>query len=135
MTVNSFISVTLEPLTIAVCVNHEASIATMLTVPGQLFSISILGQSQQDIAQACANKPDGEQRFKNPAWTQDKSQTPYLSEGLGTLFCQQSASYRHGTHSLIIGEVQMCQEHDQECMLNPLLYYNMAYARLRSETK
>src|ERR1051325_10238577 len=56
MTANSICSVSLEPLSVLVCVNREAITYGILDA-GQIFCVNVLADDQEALSRACA-RPD-----------------------------------------------------------------------------
>ena len=75
MTATSVTSLSLDPPSMLVCVNKDASIHKILS-EGSHFSINILSSSQRELAEVCSNSDEGESRFVNASW---KDQGSYIS--------------------------------------------------------
>ena len=67
MTATSVTSLSLDPPSMLVCVNKDASIHNILS-EGSHFSINILSSSQRELAEVCSNSDEGESRFVNESW-------------------------------------------------------------------
>ena len=67
MTATSVTSLSLDPPSMLVCVNKDASIHKILS-EGSHFSINILSSSQRELAEVCSNSDEGESRFVNESW-------------------------------------------------------------------
>ncbi len=75
MTASSVTSLTIDPPSVLVCVNNEASIHDAL-IPGADLCINILQKNQQEISNLCSSKQLESQRFENDFW--DSSHTPFI---------------------------------------------------------
>ena len=73
MTASSVTSLTLEPPSILVCVNHDASIHDHLLNDEAKFCVNLLKKNQQDIATLCSIKEKEDQRFEDKNWNLDRS--------------------------------------------------------------
>jgi flavin reductase (DIM6/NTAB) family NADH-FMN oxidoreductase RutF len=128
MTANSFTSVSLNPLLILVCVDHNARLLTFIKERLR-FGVNILKESQQSFSEHFANplpSPGAEEslgiRFH---WT--STGIPLLEDALGSLACNVVAEHLAGDHSIFIGEVESVELGEGQ----PLLYYHAQYRRLR----
>ena len=84
MTATSVTSLSLDPPSMLVCVNKDASIHKILS-EGSHFSINILSSSQRELAEVCSNSDEGESRFVNESW-KDQGSYIYNADALSTLF-------------------------------------------------
>jgi flavin reductase (DIM6/NTAB) family NADH-FMN oxidoreductase RutF len=128
MTVSAFNSLSLEPPTILVCLNKDASMIPMLEAAG-VFGVSILNEQQVEISQRFAGQvvlAEGETRFDGVPVHTAETGVPLLSEALAWLDCRVIAKYDAGTHYIIVGEVVATAQTDGE----PLVYYNRGYRQL-----
>ena len=127
MTANSFTSVSLEPLLVSVCVDHDARLLSFLKAQRR-FGVSILGVGQQELSQHFAKgeqTPEAEQRLGiRFVWTPDG--VPLLEEALAHLACNVVAEYPAGDHTIFIGEVESMDCREGE----PLLFHRGQYRRL-----
>ena len=127
MTANSFTSVSLDPLLVSVCVDHDARLLSFLKAQRR-FGVSILGVGQQELSQHFAKgeqTPEAEQRLGiRFVWTPDG--VPLLEEALAHLACNVVAEYPAGDHTIFIGEVESMDCREGE----PLLFHRGQYRRL-----
>ena len=129
MTANSFTSVSLDPLLILICVDHNARLLSFLEVQGR-FGVNILKDDQQFVSEHFA-KPwqDYEAserlgiRFR---WTD--LGIPLLQDSLAHLACNVVAKYPAGDHTLFLAEVETMDVGEG----NPLLYHMGKYRRLET---
>jgi flavin reductase (DIM6/NTAB) family NADH-FMN oxidoreductase RutF len=127
MTANSFTSVSLDPLLVLVCVDHEARLLSFLKSQRR-FGVSILREGQQALSEYFARPeqtPDADAsmgiRYK---WT--PSGIPLLDGTLAELACNVVGEHLAGDHTIFIGEVESMECHDGE----PLLFHRGQYRRL-----
>ena len=64
MTAISVTSLSVDPPSMLVCINKEASIHGIISVDSS-FCINTLSSEQKDIAEICSNSEEGEKRFQN----------------------------------------------------------------------
>lgn len=101
MTLNSFTSVSLNPLLVLVSLGHGSR--TLSAVRGaQRFAISVLGRGQQDTAIAFATR--GAQFGESYV---ERTRDGYLviREAVATMKCALESITRAGDHDLVVGRV------------------------------
>ena len=122
MTATSVASLSLEPPSMLVCINHEASIHQVLE-KGLGFCINVLTIGQQNVAEVCSNKEKEDQRFLEGNWSVLED-IPYNTDSQSNLFCQCVDVIEHNTHSVYIGEVTKVLNKN---ISEPLLYKDGIY--------
>jgi flavin reductase (NADH) len=117
ITVNSFISVSLDPALVLVSIAERAPILPELQV-GTRFTISALSQGQARVASMIADRvPDLARLF-------DDGDAPVVRDGLFTLVCTTSQTHEAGDHVLHVAFVdRVIIGRDAP----PLLYYGGNY--------
>lgn len=116
LTVNSFASVSLEPLLILWSIDKRVySYEEFLKV--DKFTVNILAADQGDICNLFASKV--EDRFAECEWYKSELHLPVLSNSLATLECKVFNKVEAGDHTIMIGEVL----HIQNATKEPLLYH------------
>lgn len=128
MTANSFTSVSLDPLLVLVCVDHNARLLSYLKVQRR-FGVNILRETQQTTSELFAKPLQEEGATKRLGikfrWTD--SGIPLLEDALAHLACNVVAEYPAGDHALFLGEVESMYT----CKGEPLLYHMGSYRRLQ----
>jgi len=127
MTANSFTSVSLDPLLILVCVDHDARLLSYLKSQRR-FGVSILREDQQSLSEYFAKTeqtPQEDARL-DVRYTWTSSGIPLLDNTLAQLACNVVAEHPAGDHTIFIGEVESMESHDGE----PLLFHRGQYRRL-----
>ena len=127
MTANSFTSVSLEPLLVLVCVDHEARLLSLLKSQRR-FGVSILREGQQALSEYFAKPeqtPEEDARL-GIRYTWTSGGVPLLDNTLAQLTCNVVAEHPAGDHTIFIGEVESMESHDGE----PLLFHRGQYRRL-----
>jgi flavin reductase (DIM6/NTAB) family NADH-FMN oxidoreductase RutF len=125
MTVNSFTSVSLEPLLVLFCCELDASIHAPLLRSGH-WAVSVLRTSQVDLSRHFARSVDagvdawiGVDAVSGPA-----SGDPVLPGSLAVMECRTVATYPAGDHTLLLGSVLRLEVGEAG---DPLLYYDSHY--------
>ena len=131
MTASAFNSVSLDPLSILVCLNRESRTYQDVCRRGR-FGVNILGQSAKPIAAHCA-KP-GEDKYLEAEWlesVESADQPPVLSDAMAYLDCEVISEMPAGTHSVVLAKVKAvgvgCAESE------PLVYFRGDFRELISE--
>jgi len=124
LTVNSFTSVSLDPLLVLVCLDNRLS-SLHAFKDSKRFGVSILSEAQEDLSMLFAKK-DSERPLS--IYFQGKSGVPLLKNCLATLECETVAMYPGGDHTIFLGQVQALDVFD--AATGPLLYFRGKYQRL-----
>lgn len=125
LTVNSFASVSLDPLLILWSIDKKSgSYQTFLEV--EKFAVNILADDQADVCSLFASKV--EDRFSQCKWEKSERQLPVLSDSLAQLECKTAKQIDAGDHVIFIGEV--IHIHNEE--KNPLLYHRRNFGAIPS---
>jgi flavin reductase len=129
MTANSFTSVSLDPLLILVCIDHNARLLSFLKEQGR-FGVSILKESQQAVSEHFAKPSQDPEATKSLGiqfrWT--TTGIPLIDDALAHLACNVAAQHPAGDHTLFLGEVESMDLNSGE----PLLYHRGSYRRLQT---
>lgn len=108
MTATSFTSMALDPPSVLVAVNREASIYVPLFRRGA-FAVNILLESDDAMAMSRRfgdSAVDSEERFRHGGWRPHPSGLPVLDEAQAWLVCRLQERLDVGTHTLVIGRVE-----------------------------
>jgi flavin reductase (DIM6/NTAB) family NADH-FMN oxidoreductase RutF len=129
MTANSFASVSLDPLLILICIDHNARLLSFLEEQRR-FGVSILNDSQQAVSEHFAKPLQDPEATKSLGikfrWT--STGIPLIEVALAHLACNVIARYPAGDHTLFLGQVESMDSNSGE----PLLYHRGQYRRLQS---
>lgn len=118
LTVNSFASVSVDPLLVLWSIGKESSnYKTFQEV--ERFTINILAHHQKEIAFLFANREQTEVRFQKCDWYQSEHQVPVLENVAAALQCKLYKRIDAGDHLVLIGEVIDITHED----VLPLLYH------------
>ena len=121
MTVSSVTSLSIDPPSILVCVNKEASIHDILR-NGSDLCINILTNDQRDISNLCSSKDLESSRFANDFW--DQAGFPYLKNAQANIFCKIDELISYHSHSIVIARVESAISSDS---FNTLMYADGGY--------
>ena len=103
MTVNSLVSVSLEPTLICWSLQNDASQFAEYAEAPQ-FAISILSDTQQALASRYAAR--GYSTLDMADFTMTERSLPVVKNALATIECRHWAAYPAGDHTMILGEAQ-----------------------------
>lgn len=129
MTLNSFTSVSLDPLLVLVCIERDALMHKVLEESGS-FAISVLGGDQEPLARyfADSSRPPGATQFANLGFrTGAATNAPLLDDALGWLECEVERTYDGGDHSIFLARVLTVE---RGRVREPLLYFGGTYRTL-----
>jgi len=122
MTATSVVSLSLEPPSMLICINNEASIQSILE-KGKKISINILSIEQKDLSDLCSDKAKEKLRFDGEHWDYHED-IPYSPKSVSNLFCECVDSYKYETHRIYLCKVLSLINNDSR---DPLLYHNGSY--------
>jgi flavin reductase (DIM6/NTAB) family NADH-FMN oxidoreductase RutF len=123
MTISAFASVSLSPPLILACVDHAASIFTML-MGAEWIGVSVLAEDQEAHSRRFAD-PDAD-RFDDLEIHRGKHGNALLIGAAAHLECRIVARHEAGDHTVFIASVEDAATHSGR----PLLYYRGGYAQL-----
>jgi flavin reductase (DIM6/NTAB) family NADH-FMN oxidoreductase RutF len=103
LTVDSFVSLSLDPPLVGVSVNRHAAMHELLREAGG-FSLSLLAAAQGDVAQHFARGVPPIAHWHGIETREGAA--PLIEGALGWLECRLSAEYETGDHTLFVGEVE-----------------------------
>lgn len=121
MTATAITSVSMEPPSLLVCVNRDASIHDPLWESGR-FCINLLSQGQDEYCHVFSGREQGEARFDSGNWACSGG-IPYLVDAQANLFCRVDKRIAYGTHTIFIGLVDHAHFNEET---RPLLYLDGA---------
>src|ERR1700759_2161628 len=106
MTVTSVSSLSVDPPTLIVSVNREASSWPVLKRHG-FFGINILAADQLEIAERFTGKAGlkGAERFAGAQWTARVSGVPLLVGALAAIDCAVEETIERHSHAIVIGRI------------------------------
>jgi len=129
LTVNSFTSVSLEPLLVLICIDHSAQGYSQFSV-GRYFGVNILTEAQEELSRRFADRQITD-RFENLPYVEGKTGVPLLPNSLAWLECRITEAYPGGDHTIFIGVVEEASFDKGD----PLIFYRGRYAQLKGRDK
>lgn len=107
MTVTSVISLSIDPPTLLVSINRDASSFPLIRRHGA-FGVNILAADQLDVAERFAGKGGlkGAERFASARWVTAVSGVPLLVGALSAVDCELEEIVERHSHGIIIGRVR-----------------------------
>lgn len=125
MTVTAVIPVSMDPPSIAVCLNQQTFLHEILISSAE-FVVNVLSHQQQHLSDAFSGQIEPRERFRLATWNRDETGVLKLVDAHANIVCQRVAAVPYGTHTLFIGRVlssSLGQSTDA------LLYKNATYCR------
>ena len=122
LTVNSFTSVSLNPILVLVCLDNNLS-GLQTFRDSRHFGISMLSEHQEEISRMFAKK-DSER--PSTIYFEGKLGVPLLKNSLAILECETVEVYAGGDHQIFLGEVRNAEVLQPD---HPLLYFRGKYER------
>ena len=123
LTVNSFTSVSLDPLLVLVCFDKKLS-SLQAFEDSKWFGVSMLSKRQEDLSRLFA-KRDSERPVT--LYFQGRLGMPLLKNSLAVMECKTLDIYPGGDHLIFLGEVKNAEVLQVE---EPLLYFRGNYRTL-----
>jgi len=121
ITVNAFMSVSLDPPLVVISIDNQAR-AHQLLLSSSHYGVSVLNERQVHESDRFAGRPAaGRARFVTVHGF------PLLPEALAHLICRITERYAVGDHTLYVGQVEYLAWQDDR----PLLYFAGEYAQLK----
>lgn len=126
LTVNSFASVSLDPLLILWSIDNRVSTYESFLKTDK-FTVNILASDQSDLCTLFASRVDD--RFSQCDWKESELNLPILSDALAVLQCRTYQKVQAGDHTIMIGEVIDIHNEKKE----PLLYHRRKFGPIPEE--
>ncbi|MBR0792180.1 flavin reductase family protein [Bradyrhizobium manausense] len=107
MTVTSVTSLSVDPPTLLVSINRDASSFPLIRRYGA-FGVNILAADQLDVAERFAGKDGlkGAERFAGAQWVTAVSGVPLLVGALSAVDCEVEDIVERHSHGIVIGRVR-----------------------------
>jgi flavin reductase (DIM6/NTAB) family NADH-FMN oxidoreductase RutF len=120
LTVNSFASVSLDPLMVLWSIDHKVSTIKTFTEQGK-FAVHILAGDQQELCKTFASKKVD--RFSTCKWDFSEDELPIIEGAFAVLECKTFKTVEAGDHTILIGEVTNIQIDEKD----PMLYHRRQF--------
>ncbi|MEQ8411650.1 MAG: flavin reductase family protein [Erythrobacter sp.] len=127
MTVNSFVSVSLEPMLVCWSLQNSSS-QFEGWVGAERFAISILAESQQAVARRYAARASSGLVVSD--FETSASGLPVVKGALGRIECRRWATYPAGDHTMILGEVTAMDAPEASDTAVPLGFFRGRFCRI-----
>lgn len=124
-TASSFVSVSLEPPLILVCLGKGASTHPAFRTAGT-FMVNVLAEGQEEVARRFA--ASGVDRFATSGMTACEMGLPGLSDAVARVACSMHRIVDAGDHSILIGQVESAHVGNRP----PLIYADRMFSRVES---
>jgi flavin reductase (DIM6/NTAB) family NADH-FMN oxidoreductase RutF len=133
VTVNSFSSVSLDPMLVLVCLN-ETSRALGLIERAGAFAVNVLSAGQKDVSRwfADRHRPAGQAMFAGVPLEPGATGCPVLADAAASFDCRLRQSYRAGDHLIVLGEVVALVHRPQ---LEPLIFHAGTHKSMEPESR
>lgn len=132
ITVNSFVSVSLDPMLVCWSLHNSAS-QFEVWAGTKAYSISILAEGQQAIARRYASRDRSGDRADD--FASGTRGLPHVAGALGYLECKPWNQYPAGDHTMILGEVTGLYRAEMigAAAGRPLLFFGSAFREIGVE--
>lgn len=123
LTVNSFASVSIDPLLILWSIDKNVSSYEPFSKTDK-FAVHVLADDQADICSLFAMK--GTDRFGSCEWKLSEHNLPIIAGASGVLQCKTFKTIDAGDHTILIGEVIDIKNYKKD----PLLYHRRKFGKI-----
>ena len=131
ITVSSFMSVSLDPPLVVICIMKQAKAHGAIESAGS-FAVNILAEDQGAISDHFATPNlSSEEQFATVAHEKRSGRPPPIGGCLGYLDCTVEDRVAAGDHTLFVGEVQGGKVLSES---RPLVFYSRRYWGVGEET-
>ncbi|MEK4025027.1 MULTISPECIES: flavin reductase family protein [Sporosarcina] len=127
LTVNSFASVSLDPLMLLWSIDRGVSSLKEFTEGGK-FAVHVLAGEQQELCKVFASKHAD--RFSTCKWSLSENGLPVIEDVFGVFECKTFKAIEAGDHIVLIGEVldlKVSKEKD------PMLYHRRVFGPIPTD--
>jgi flavin reductase (DIM6/NTAB) family NADH-FMN oxidoreductase RutF len=132
LTVNSFTSVSLDPMLVLVCLDQASRGAGLIERAGA-FVVNVLSAGQQEVSRRFADRrrPAGPAMFDGVPFEPGATGCPVLADATASFDCRLRQSHRAGDHVIVLGEVVALVHRPQ---LEPMIFHAGTYRSLEHES-
>ncbi|KMY55260.1 oxygenase [Bacillus sp. FJAT-27231] len=127
LTVNSFASVSLDPLMVLWSIDHGVSTIKAFTEGGK-FAVHVLAGEQQELCKTFATK--GVDRFSQCKWEMSENGLPIIDGAFGVFECETFKAIEAGDHTVLIGNVTNIRLDKEK---DPMLYHRRCFGPIPAE--
>src|SRR5690606_19156496 len=104
MAASSVVSVSMDPPSMLVAVNRDASIHPVLA-RARRFCVNLLGREQASLLEPFSRSAQRHLRFVSGDWKLGPRGIPYLPDAPAAVFCEIELFVDYGTHTICVGRV------------------------------
>jgi len=122
MIATSIMSLSLEPLSLIVCVNRTSRSGAAF-LASDVFSANALRLEQIDVARSFGPDIEREGRFKTGRWRTSRG-APVLRGAQANFVCRRTQSIAYGTHDILVGDLLSAHAN---AAARPLVYLDGIY--------
>lgn len=126
LTVNSFASVSLDPLLVLWSIDHKVTTLNSF-IDGGKFAVHILAGNQQELCKNFSSK--NVDRFSTCEWKCSEQNLPIIEGAFAILQCHTFQTIEAGDHTILIGKVVDIQIEKRE----PMLYHRRHFDSIPPE--
>ncbi|MBI1402569.1 MAG: flavin reductase [Porphyrobacter sp.] len=127
MTINSLVSVSLDPMLVCWSLQNSAS-RFAVYAEAESFAFSILGEGQQALARRYAAR--GNSAMDARDFEAGPAGLPVIAGAIAHLACRRFARHAAGDHTLILGKVEALAQGDPQG--RPLVFFGGRFGALPS---
>ncbi|MEX1023058.1 MAG: flavin reductase family protein [Dehalococcoidia bacterium] len=127
MTANAFLSLSLHPAMLIVCINESASMYPWFQV-ADAFGVNILASDQEPLSRAFAAHGEKAEPMGGHAYRQAALGSPVLEGALAWAECEIEERFPGGDHMIVVGRVREFAVERPDG--DPLLFYRGQYHAL-----
>jgi len=127
LTVNSFTSLSLDPLLILICIKKGKKSHDYIS-NSKYFAINILNYKQEEISKRFADPTIEDKRFEGIEFFLHETGCPLIKDCIGYIICENYKNYEGGDHTIFIGRVLQVIKGKEEY---PLIYYKRSYTTVK----
>lgn len=127
MTATAVCSLCAEPPSLIACLHRDAGTAVQALRLG-VFSVNVLTERHLEVARTFAGAERfGADRFTVGAWERGRLGVPVLADALVAFECRVAQAYTHGTHTVLIGGIEIVRAASTE---EPLVFHARRFVGL-----
>ncbi|MFD1706249.1 flavin reductase family protein [Siminovitchia sediminis] len=127
LTVNSFASVSLDPLMLLWSIDHGVSSLKEFTGGGK-FAVHVLAEEQAALCKTFASKDVD--RFSQCDWKMSANGLPIIDGAFGVFECETFQAIEAGDHTVLIGQVIDLSVNEEK---DPMLYHRRVFGAIPEE--
>jgi flavin reductase (DIM6/NTAB) family NADH-FMN oxidoreductase RutF len=131
LTVNAFLSVSLDPPSVLVSLQRDVDTLPLLRRSG-VFAVSVLGADQQELSERFARTAPGEEKFRGVPVHRGATGVALLDGALAGLECRVVSATATYDHVLVVGEVVRIESGPNA---TPLVFYRGRYAEAEGDDR